>query len=176
MANSLPTNLQFRLPWRDYQRGVLDELEQYLTDRCLHVIAPPGSGKTVLGLEIIRRLDRPTLILSPTLAIRDQWIDRLVHLFLPPLAEPPDWISTDLRRPAVITSSTYQSLHSAFRGEANGSSNGDEEDEEEDLPDKNADEKSSGGDELMAAPPTRNRCICPLFTKFWTASKIPDIS
>ena len=47
----------------------------------LHVVAPPGSGKTVLGLylwaEIIKR---PCLVLSPNSAIQSQWAAR-VDLF-----------------------------------------------------------------------------------------------
>jgi superfamily II DNA or RNA helicase len=27
-----------------------------------------------LGLEIIRRIDQPTLVLAPTITIRDQWV------------------------------------------------------------------------------------------------------
>ncbi|MCI0692586.1 hypothetical protein L0337_11355 [candidate division KSB1 bacterium] len=42
-----------------------------LNDNHLHIIAAPGSGKTILGLEVVRRLNKPALILSPTLAVRD---------------------------------------------------------------------------------------------------------
>jgi len=103
--------IRFQYPWRSYQQRVLDDIEGHLADSRLHIIAPPGSGKTVLGLEVVRRLNRPTLILSPTLTIRNQWIDRFRHLFgggnLPSL-------SLSLKDPAFLTSSTYQSLHSCF--------------------------------------------------------------
>ncbi|MEP3843997.1 MAG: DEAD/DEAH box helicase family protein [Paracoccaceae bacterium] len=103
--------MQFRYPWRDYQANVLAALESHLEDRKLHVSAAPGAGKTVLGLEVMRRLAKPTLILAPSLAIRNQWVDRLVDLFL---SEPhrPDWISTSLKDPKLVTVSTYQALHS----------------------------------------------------------------
>ena len=55
---------EFRRPWRDYQARVLEELEQHLDDNLLHIVAAPGSGKTVLGLEVMRRLSKPTLILA----------------------------------------------------------------------------------------------------------------
>ncbi len=126
MMKSFPPYIKFCHPWRPYQQRVLEELDQHLEDQRLHVIAPPGSGKTVLGLEVIRRLDRPTLILAPTLAIRDQWIDRFVELFLPQLDQEPDqissdlippdrissdWISTDPDQPALLTAATYHAVH-----------------------------------------------------------------
>ncbi len=117
LKNSIfPTKVYFRLPWRSYQKRVLDELEKYLKDKSLHVIAAPGSGKTVLGLEVIRRLNKPALILAPTLAIRNQWIDRFLRLFAPELTCQPEWISTDVRRPQILTVVTYQALHSMVVG------------------------------------------------------------
>ncbi|MCL5281181.1 MAG: DEAD/DEAH box helicase family protein [Planctomycetes bacterium] len=114
--DTFPSNVQFRKPWRSYQQRVLDELKDHLDDNHLHVIAAPGSGKTVLGLEVMRRLNRPALILSPTVAIRDQWIDRFVALFLDNGRAVPPWISRDIRKPQFITASTYQGLHSVYTG------------------------------------------------------------
>lgn len=108
-----PTSLAFKYPWRSYQKKVLDQLESHLRDNKLHVVAPPGSGKTVLGLEVMIRLNQPTLILAPTLAVKNQWIDRFCSLFLQ-VEEVPDWISTQLTQPRFLTVSTYQGLHAAF--------------------------------------------------------------
>jgi len=116
--NTFPPEVQFRKPWRSYQQRVLDELKDHLDDDHLHIIAAPGSGKTVLGLEVLRRLDRPALVLSPTVAIRDQWIDRFVHLFLDAGQEVPGWISRDIRKPQFLTASTYQGLHRVYNGKA----------------------------------------------------------
>ena len=115
--DSFPADVQFRLTWRAYQAAVLAELEQHVADGHLHVVAAPGSGKTVLGLEVVRRLNRPALILSPTLTIRNQWIERLVSLFMPPGSRCPDWVSTDVRRPGMLTAATYQALHVAYSGD-----------------------------------------------------------
>ena len=41
---------------------------------------PPGSGKTVIGLEIARRIGRPTLVLAPTTTIVGQWLGRVVRV------------------------------------------------------------------------------------------------
>ena len=109
-----PEEVRFQSTWRPYQARVLSELEGHLDDNKLHVVAAPGSGKTVLGLEVVRRSNRPTLILAPTLAIRDQWIQRLVELFLPKGSKTPDWVSRDLLNPGFITVATYQALHSAM--------------------------------------------------------------
>lgn len=103
--------IKFKYPWRSYQARVLNDIEKHLKDNKLHVIAPPGSGKTVLGLEIVRQLNKPTLILSPTITIRNQWIDRFQDLFA---NNNFDKISLSLKNPSFLTSSTYQSLHSAL--------------------------------------------------------------
>lgn len=111
--------LCFRWPWRDYQARVLDALQSHLSNDRLHVVAAPGSGKTVLGLEVFRRLGRPTLVLSPTRTIRDQWIDRLGD-FLPEGTDPGalDWQSRELAAPAFFNSLTYQALHTRMRLDA----------------------------------------------------------
>ncbi len=109
----------FQNTWRSYQARVLEHLDSYLDDKRVHIVAAPGSGKTVLGLEIIRRIDQPTLVLAPTITIRDQWVDRLVGLFMPVGSSRPSWISTDLRKPASLTIVTYQAIHSLCSGEIN---------------------------------------------------------
>ena len=104
--------IKFKYPWRDYQQRVLDELEFHLEDAHLNVVAPPGSGKTVLGLEVMLRINEPTLVLAPTLAIRNQWKDRFVELFLN--EQEVDWISMDIHQPKFLTISTYQGLHASM--------------------------------------------------------------
>jgi superfamily II DNA or RNA helicase len=122
--------MEFRHSWRGYQARVLRDLENHLDDAHLHVVAAPGSGKTVLGLEVMRRLSRPTLILAPSLAIRNQWAQRIAQLFLEEGADT-SWISTQLREPALVTVSTYQSLHAAWTGGAEEDTDGEEWEEED---------------------------------------------
>ena len=110
---TFPKQIQFKFPWRTYQQRVLDELKEHLDDNHLHVVAPPGSGKTVLGLEVAIRLNKPTLIFAPTIAIRNQWVDRFTEMFLQQ-EKTPDWISFDIKNPKFLTVSTYQALHAAF--------------------------------------------------------------
>ncbi|MDF1538934.1 MAG: DEAD/DEAH box helicase family protein [Candidatus Thorarchaeota archaeon] len=114
---TFPDDVKFRFKWRPYQARVLSELREHMDDERLHVVAAPASGKTVLGIEVARRINGPTLVLAPTLAIRDQWVQRLEELFLPPGAKTPDWVSYDLSRPSFFTVSTYQLLHSVMKKE-----------------------------------------------------------
>lgn len=106
--------LSFKGQWRQYQQRVLDKAESFIDDGKIHLVAAPGSGKTTLGIEFIRRFGNPTLILVPTVTIRQQWVDRIKQAFLSDdnLAE--QFISQDLKRPKMITVATYQALHSAM--------------------------------------------------------------
>ncbi|MFN1219331.1 DEAD/DEAH box helicase family protein [Chryseobacterium kwangjuense] len=119
-----PADTQFKYSWRSYQKRFLDHLDDFLNDRHLHVTAPPGSGKTVLGLEVMLRLNKPALIVAPTLAIRNQWVQRFCELFLD-TETVPDWISTDIKNPGIITVTTYQGIHAAsLRPEENETKTG----------------------------------------------------
>ena len=109
---TFPVEIAFKYNWRGYQQRVLSELDSYLDDGALHVVAPPGSGKTVLGLQVMLKLNKPALIIAPTIAVRNQWVDRFCELFLR-TDKVPDWISCDIRQPAFVTVTTYQGLHAA---------------------------------------------------------------
>ena len=110
---TFPKGIQFCYEWRSYQSRVLSELDVHMKSKNLHLVAPPGSGKTVLGLEVMLRMNKATLIVAPTLAIKQQWKDRFIELFL--MDEQPDWISMDIKNPKFITITTYQSLHSIYK-------------------------------------------------------------
>ena len=85
-----------------------------LNEKRLHIVAPPGSGKTVLGLYVWADLVRvPTLVLSPNSAIQAQWAAR-TSLF--DLDGKEDQISTDPKNPGLLTSLTYQSVTMPKRG------------------------------------------------------------
>ena len=88
------------------------ELEQQ--GKHLHIVAPPGSGKTVLGLYVWSDLVRlPTLVLSPNSAIQAQWAAR-TSLF--ELDGKEDQVSTDGKNPGLLTSLTYQSITMPKKG------------------------------------------------------------
>jgi len=109
--------MRFQFPWRLYQQRVLNKLDAYAINNRIHIVAAPGAGKTVLGLEMVRRLARKAIILSPTRIIRDQWLYRLGDFGIDK-----DWhtnseLSIDLKGPAHITSITYQALHAYYSKE-----------------------------------------------------------
>lgn len=106
--------LSFKGQWRQYQRRVLDKADSFMDDGKIHLVAAPGSGKTTLGIEFIQRLGNPTLILVPTVTIRQQWVDRIKQAFLSDDNLVEQLISQDLKRPKMITVATYQALHSAM--------------------------------------------------------------
>lgn len=56
MDTNIREYLQFQGDWRSYQQRVLDHADEYLKDGKIHIVAPPGSGKTTLGIELIRRI------------------------------------------------------------------------------------------------------------------------
>ena len=75
--------------------------------RSLHIVAPPGSGKTVLGLYLWAECVRqPALVLSPNSAIQAQWAAR-TDLFV---GLPDGTVSIDSQAPALLTSLTYQAV------------------------------------------------------------------
>ncbi len=106
--------LQFKGTWRKYQARVLDNATKYLQDGRVHIVAAPGSGKTTLGIELIKRLSAPALVLAPSITIREQWVARIADAFLCDGKDPATYLSQDLKNPRVITIVTYQSLHSAI--------------------------------------------------------------
>lgn len=131
--------LKFNGTWRVYQKRILDNLEFHLTDKKLHIVAAPGAGKTTLGIEVISRINRPVLILTPTNTIKNQWRERICSSFLEPNEY--DLVSVDIRKPSFVTVTTYQALLAAFSSGAKGDNSGEndsseileEEDDEESI-------------------------------------------
>ena len=107
-------NYRFKYPWRKYQANVLAELHTHIQDDKLNIVAAPGSGKTILGLEVARRINKNVLILSPTLTIKNQWIERFLTTFVQD-APVPDFISNDIYNLKKFNVATYQGLHFAYR-------------------------------------------------------------
>jgi superfamily II DNA or RNA helicase len=83
--------LSFRHPFRKYQRMILEQVATQQTDNKYHIVAPPGAGKTILGLELIRQFGTPAVVFAPTTTIQAQWYEK-VGMFLDPV-DPADKIS-----------------------------------------------------------------------------------
>lgn len=106
---------RFAGTFRPYQQRILERFDDLKQNHRIHIVAAPGSGKTILGLELICRLGQPALTLAPTITIRDQWIDRFAaHFQRNGAANPREWCSTSLHNPAFLTVITYQALYSAY--------------------------------------------------------------
>ncbi|MBS1953918.1 MAG: DEAD/DEAH box helicase family protein [Cyanobacteria bacterium SZAS-4] len=86
--SNLLSELNFRYPLRKYQTEILDLVNKKVADgeREIHIVAPPGAGKTIIGLQLVSTLKCPSLIISPNTTIQSQWGQKL-DLFLPPDAE-----------------------------------------------------------------------------------------
>jgi superfamily II DNA or RNA helicase len=102
--------LRFQYPFRRYQQMVLDVVgAESGNNHQHHLVAPPGSGKTIVGLELIRRFGHPAVIFAPTTTIQQQWQEK-IGLF----CDDPGWIerhtSLDPRHLAEINILTYQVL------------------------------------------------------------------
>jgi hypothetical protein len=141
-----PPPLQFRWPWRDYQARLLEQLPDLVADQRLHVVAAPGSGKTVLGLEVFRRLGVPTVVLSPTRTIRDQWLARLDDFLPANAADPTAWTSRDLSALRFFNSLTYQALHARTRAVDRAAGHGPADEEPDGSDDDPASDPISAGE------------------------------
>lgn len=117
-ADSFP-QLRFRGQLRPSQLDVVEIARRKLAEgkRRLHIVAPPGSGKTVLGLYLWAECVRqPALVLSPNSAIQSQWAAR-TDLFEFDGGREGVEISTDAAAPGLLTSLTYQSVTMPGRGD-----------------------------------------------------------
>ena len=59
---------------RDYQE---EAVKRWMVDKRGVVVLPTGAGKTHVALKVIRELSVSTLVVVPTLALLDQWLEKL---------------------------------------------------------------------------------------------------
>ena len=81
MSEPLPDfgNIHFSGKLRPSQEAASEVIRPQLSndETRLHIVAPPGSGKTILGLYVWADLvKKPALVLSPNSAIQAQWAAR----------------------------------------------------------------------------------------------------
>jgi superfamily II DNA or RNA helicase len=101
--------LAFGGEWRRYQVRALAafEVDRAAGNLRTHIVAPPGSGKTLLGVELIRRVGRRALVLAPNTAIQQQW-PRAVKQFVRPGHSVGEVARADVTSPIACLS--YQAL------------------------------------------------------------------
>lgn len=174
-TTALKDLLSFQGEWRSYQKRVLDHADNYLKDGRIHIVAAPGSGKTTLGIELIRRQNTPALILSPSINIRNQWLERIRSAYL---KESSGILSNSLHSPGLITAITYQALHSYMTG------NGSEEQEDRLQPDAAGDTETIDIFKVFQQTGIRTLCLDEahhLRNEWWKAleslvQRIPNIT
>lgn len=117
IAPNLFGSHELAIAFHPYQQTALDTLlaQYHQGQHRLHLVSPPGSGKTLMGLELARRIGHKTVILSPTTPIQQQWVDKFTQLSVDLEAMPElDWrqriMGTQLADQPAILSLTYQSF------------------------------------------------------------------
>lgn len=68
------TNFNSKIKLRDTQEGAI---EKSCKKDFGIIVAPPGSGKTIIGLEIVARKKQPALIIVHRQQLFDQWLERI---------------------------------------------------------------------------------------------------
>jgi len=69
-----PSYDEVEIELRDYQE---EAVKRWMVDKRGIVVLPTGAGKTHVALKVIRKLSVSTLIVVPTLALLDQWLEKL---------------------------------------------------------------------------------------------------
>lgn len=97
-------------PFRVHQQEALDALRVAVgqgRDRAW-VVLPPGAGKTLVGLETVRRLGRRAVVFGPNTAIQSQWLAGWAEFL--PAPDHPAWSGDGRDLSSFVTALTYQSL------------------------------------------------------------------
>ncbi len=118
MAREFP-QVRFKSELRPSQVDAVEIARKQLAEgkKRLHIVAPPGSGKTVMGLYLWAMcIRRPAVVFSPNSAIQMQWAAR-TDLFEVDGGVPLEsYTSTDPRQLNLFSSLTYQSVTLPRRG------------------------------------------------------------
>lgn len=100
------------VPLRGYQADLLARVSPD-DGTTLHLVAPPGAGKTMLGLALAARNGRRALVLTPTTVIRAQWTEQAARFLRTSDGGAPavaDSAPEAGEEPADLTVLTYQAL------------------------------------------------------------------
>jgi len=74
------------------------------------LVSPPGSGKTIIGVDVIAKLKQPTLILVHKKQIFDQWLERVEGFLNIPKKEIGQYVSSKKKMGKKITVAMVQTL------------------------------------------------------------------
>jgi len=79
LVPSPPRLIATNLSLRDYQEEALKRWAKAGMKGC--IVLPTGSGKTVIGVKAIEKVNAPTLVVVPTLDLMAQWTEVLSKYF-----------------------------------------------------------------------------------------------
>jgi len=96
----LNTNIELR----DYQQKAVDN---WVKQKKGVIVMPTGSGKTILGLKIIEKINASSLIIVPTLDLIHQWKEKAAESFSIKIGE----YSGEKKDLQAITITTYDSAY-----------------------------------------------------------------
>ena len=108
--------MEFKWEFYLYQNKILETFEKEILrwDDKIHIIAPPWSWKTIVWLEMVKRLLEKKqwviLILVPNITLQYQWKDKLEKFFLDKDENIEDLVSFELEKIKKINILTYQSI------------------------------------------------------------------
>jgi hypothetical protein len=91
----------------DYQKEAVKEI---VTAENGLLVSPPGSGKTIIGIDIIAKLKQPTLILVHKKQIFNQWLERIEGFLNISKREIGQYISSKKKIGKKITVAMVQTL------------------------------------------------------------------
>lgn len=91
-----------------YQKEALSAM---LTEENGILVAPPGSGKTIIGIELISKLSQPALILVHKKQIFNQWVDRIESFLDIPKKEIGEFCSCKKKIGNKVTVAMIQTLN-----------------------------------------------------------------
>jgi len=104
--------MKFKHKFYHFQDDILAKFESEIKrwDKKIHIVAPPGSWKTIMWLEMINRISWNSLILVPNITLQHQWKDKLNTLFLEEWENIDELVSTSTDEIKKINIITYQAL------------------------------------------------------------------
>lgn len=108
-----PVSFTMEVQFRDYQRSAIEAASR--KDMGV-IVAPPGTGKTVIGLKIIAEKRQPALIIVQRKQLADQWIERIESFMGIPMNEIGKIGQGRILAGRMITIALIQSLSKIVKG------------------------------------------------------------